>query len=256
MHYIVSLIPVLLFLGFLFYLDSFKLVKIPQMVLCVFYGVAAAIGALYLNTWLFGLLDVSSSGYSRYIAPFSEEILKAGIVLVLVQQKKVGFLVDAAIYGFATGTGFALAENIYSVMQSTDQDIMIWVVRGFGTALMHGGTTTLLAVMMLAEVSREKSPARGLLPGFLLAVFLHALYNHFLVSPLISTLLILVLFPTSLIVLFGRSEKQLQQWLEVEFDEEVHLLSKIREGAFRATKAGAYLESVKSSFQPEVVFDM
>jgi hypothetical protein len=31
----------------------------------------------------------------------------AAIVIVLVRTNRIGFLVDAAIYGFAIGTGFA-----------------------------------------------------------------------------------------------------------------------------------------------------
>lgn len=256
MHYIITILPVLLFFGFLIYLDSFKLVKARQVVISVFFGAAMAFAALYINTWIFGNLDISSQTFSRYIAPLSEEFLKAMLLFILVKQKRIGFMIDAAIYGFAIGSGFAIVENVYYVMNNPDQQLMIWVVRGFGTAFMHGGATTVLGVMMLGAVARDRNPISGLLPGFLMAVLLHSVYNHFLVSPIISTLLILVLFPTLMVILFSRSEKQLQQWLEVEFHEEVKLLLKIRKGEFRDTKAGVYLESVKSKFEPEMVLDM
>lgn len=256
MHYIVSLLPVILFLAFLIYIDSFKLVKPRIIVLCFFYGIAMTVAAYFFNTWFCDVLQIPFQQYSRYVAPFSEELLKIGIVLILIFKKKTGFMIDGAIYGFAVGAGFSLAENIYYIMNVTDINILIWVVRGFGTAIMHGGATALLSVIMMSAVSREKSPALGFVPGLILACTLHSLYNHFLVSPLISTLLILILLPAIMVLIFNRNENMLQQWLEIEFDTEVQLLNKIRHGEFLDTKAGAYLLSVKEQFTPEVVLDM
>ena len=64
---------------------------------------------------------------------------------------RIGFLVDAAIFGFAVGTGFALAENLYYLHLAAEAGMGTWIVRGFGTALMHGGATALFAVMGLAR---------------------------------------------------------------------------------------------------------
>jgi RsiW-degrading membrane proteinase PrsW (M82 family) len=80
---------------------------------------------------------------------------------------RIGFLVDAAIFGFAVGTGFALAENLYYLRLAVDAGMGTWIVRGFGTALMHGGTTALFAVMAVARMERSANralcglPARG-----------------------------------------------------------------------------------------------
>ena len=256
MRYIVSLLPVLLFLVFLIYIDSFKLVKPRIIVLCFFYGILMTVVAYFFNTWFCGVLQTSTSQYSRYVAPFIEELLKIGIVLMLIFRKKTGFMVDGAIYGFAVGAGFSLAENTYYIMHVADMNILIWIVRGFGTAIMHGGATALLSVLIMSAVQREKSPALGLVVGLLLACSLHSLYNHFLVSPLVSTLLIVILLPAIMVFIFNRNETMLQQWLEIEFDTEVKLLNKIRHGEFLDTKAGVYLLSVKEKFTPEIVLDM
>ena len=73
---------------------------------------------------------------------------------------RIGFLVDAAIYGFAVGAGFALAENLYYLHLAAEAGMGTWIVRGFGTALMHGGTTALFAVMGLARSSARRTQAR------------------------------------------------------------------------------------------------
>jgi RsiW-degrading membrane proteinase PrsW (M82 family) len=76
-----------------------------------------------------------------YVAPIVEELLKALVIVWLIHANRIGFLVDAAIFGFAVGTGFALVENVYFLEIAKDAGIGTWIVRGFGTAIMHGGAT-------------------------------------------------------------------------------------------------------------------
>ena len=59
-----------------------------------------------------GLRGASDDRFARYLAPLVEEALKALWIAVLLRRGRVGFLVDAAILGFAVGAGFALVENV------------------------------------------------------------------------------------------------------------------------------------------------
>ena len=113
MHALLGLLPVICFLAGLVYLDSYKLVGIRWVIgIIVAGGVTAGIGYL-INSYFLDLLEVEFTTYIRYISPFIEEILKAFVILVLIRLNRVGFLVDAAIFGFAVGAGFAMIENIY-----------------------------------------------------------------------------------------------------------------------------------------------
>jgi RsiW-degrading membrane proteinase PrsW (M82 family) len=115
-----SLLPVLCFLAVLLLLDSYKLVKL-RAVLAVVAGGALMGGAAYVvNGALLGALDVEFRTYSRFAAPFVEEALKALIVIALIRTHRIGFLVDAAIFGFAVGTGFALVENLHYLQRVAD----------------------------------------------------------------------------------------------------------------------------------------
>jgi RsiW-degrading membrane proteinase PrsW (M82 family) len=69
--------------------------------------------------------------YSRYVAPVVEELLKGVVIVALIHAHRIGFLVDAAIFGFAVGTGFALVENTYFLKIVEDAGIGTWIVRGF-----------------------------------------------------------------------------------------------------------------------------
>jgi len=64
-----------------------------------------------------------------------------------VRSNRIGFLVDAAIYGFAIGAGFALVETVAYWNVLSTHTWSLWVVRGFGTAVMHGGATAICAIV-------------------------------------------------------------------------------------------------------------
>ena len=54
------------------------------------------------------------------MSPWLEESLKAALIVYLIRTRRVGMLVDASIYGFAVGTGFALFENFYYLATRPD----------------------------------------------------------------------------------------------------------------------------------------
>src|SRR5947209_8272381 len=110
---VVALLPVLTFLCVLVYLDSYKLVRLRSVVGLVVAGAVAAGVGYVVNADLLPRSTLQLQTYTRYISPLVEELLKAVIVVVLIRTHRVGFLVDAAIFGFAIGTGFAMVENVY-----------------------------------------------------------------------------------------------------------------------------------------------
>ena len=138
------------------YLDSYKLVKLRVVVAVVACGALVA-GASYLvNGLILDVIEINLSHFSRYIAPLIEELLKGLVIVVLVRTHRIGFLVDAAIFGFAVGTGFAVVENVYFLGLIPDAGLGTWIVRGFGTAIMHGGATAIFAVLGLSMQERAQ----------------------------------------------------------------------------------------------------
>jgi protease PrsW len=257
MKAIFSLLPVLLFLASLFLFDSFKLVSRKSLLLCLLWGVIAAWLAYHMNGWLVGQLALDSSIFSRYLAPLTEELLKSVLLLVLVFRQRIGFSIDAAIYGFAAGTGFALAENIaYLNFLSPDATLVVWMIRGFGTAIMHGGATALFAMLLIGGIQREKPFLLSLIPALVLAYLVHSGFNHFFLNPYLQVALIVTVLPALFYIIFQQSTHVLQQWLEIEFSNEVEMLSMIRRGEFSGTKAGNYLVELKKHFSPEMILDL
>lgn len=253
----VGVLPVFLFLGALVLLDSYKLIPLRAILIAVAAGAAAAIASYAITVSLSPLLGLEMSRYSMFVAPVVEETLKAAYIVWLLHRSKVGFVVDAATYGFAVGTGFAFIENIYYLQVHPDPTIWTWIVRGFGTSLMHGGTTAILA--MISRTLHNRTPVFRfslVLPGLAAAIVLHSLYNQFLVAPLLATALIVLVFPYIIMFLFQRSESETRSWLGTGFDTDQELLGVMRAGQVSGTPVGQYLKGLRTSYPPEVIVDM
>jgi hypothetical protein len=165
-------------------------------------------------------------------------------------------MIDAAIYGFGVGAGFALVEDLLLLNSEISSNLLFWIIRGFGTAIMHGGCTALLAVIILGGISRKSSSSWNIIIAFFTAYTIHSLFNHFSIDPVIQTLGISIILPSLLILIFKFNENQLKNWLEIEFNSEVEMLTMIKKGSFKSTRPGEYLASLKSRFSGETILDM
>ena len=212
---------------------------------------------LPLHAWLLSVTGLSSPAFSKYIAPVTEETLKTLCLLYPLRRREIGFLVDAAIIGFAVGTGFALVENVDYLRNLGEARFLVWVVRGFGTAVLHATTAAIIAIA--AKSLGDRFPERGWLvvvPGWIAAILLHSLFNHALVSPVLAAAMLLLVLPIVVISVFGRSERKTREWVGEGLDLDVELLGLVRSMHFGGTRLGRYLNELTSRFPGPVVADM
>jgi len=252
-----ALLPVLFFLIILKYLDGYKLTGLRTTVYVIALGVAVTAASYFVNGFLMSVLQIEFLQYARYTAPFVEEILKAAVVVYLFHANRIGFLTDAAILGFAVGAGFAITENIYYLHLLGGSNVGTWIIRGFGTAIMHGGVTALFAVLAQALTERHtKISLLRYLPGLAMAILLHSVFNHFPGTPVLTTFVTIIVLPVILGQVYGRSARLVHRWLEVGFDVEEELLEPIQKGEFTHSKAGRFLLDLRDSFDGVTVADM
>jgi len=257
LHALLGLLPVCCFLAALVYLDSYKLVPLKWVIGTIILGCAAGIASYPLNGLALQWLDVSFTAYTRYVAPIIEEALKAAVIWLLMRNNRIGFLVDAAIFGFAVGAGFAIFENLYYLAILPETRMGTWIVRGFGTAMMHGGATAIFAI--ITHTMLGQYPTRGrlaLLPGLAIAAITHSVFNHFFLAPIVNTALVLGILPLLFAVIFDRSDKALSDWLGAGFDADTELLGLINSGQLSTSKVGMYLQSLREKFEGPVVADL
>jgi RsiW-degrading membrane proteinase PrsW (M82 family) len=253
----IGLLPVVIFLVVLVYMDSYKLVKLRLVLWVIGLGGLTAVASYFVNGYLIGLSGLEFLAYSRYLAPLAEETLKGLVMVYLFRSNRIGFLVDSAILGFAVGAGFALVENFYYLYSGTGSSMGIWIVRGFGTAIMHGGVTAIFGVLAqtLTERNMKFNPALYL-PGLLVATVFHSVFNHFPGSPVLATMGTLMLLPPLLWFVFRRSASAMHTWLELDFDADTNLLELINSTEFSNSKIGMFLSDLREKFEGPVVVDM
>jgi RsiW-degrading membrane proteinase PrsW (M82 family) len=254
---ILATLPVLVFLALLIFMDSFKLVPLRVVLRSVIVGAIAAAIALVVNTAVIERFMIDASVFRRYVAPPIEELAKSLYIAWLVGAKRTGFAVDAAIHGFAVGTGFALVENVHYLRILDEPGLLLWAVRGFGTAVTHGSTTAVFACITQSLFERRGSVGfYTVVPGFAAAVAIHSLFNHFVLPPLAMTAVLMVVMPILFILVFERSEKATRDWIGTSFDSQMHLLDLLVGQDVRETRVGTYLKSLRDRLPPLVVSDM
>jgi protease PrsW len=253
----IALAPVVAFLVMLWLMDSFRLVRPASVLAALIYGIAAAAAVLWLHEWLLHARHVPAAVLSRYVAPLTEETAKALLVGTLVATARVGFLVDAAVLGFAVGTGFALFENLSYLQSLSDATVIVWLVRGLGTAMLQGGTTAIFAMLSKTYADRRRDHlALAFLPGWAAAVAIHSTFNHRLLPAVAQTLVLLIALPLLMLWVFERSERSTREWVGGGLDLDIELLALVASESFVLTPFGRYLRELRARMPGPVVADM
>jgi protease PrsW len=253
----VALLPVLLMAGLFAWLDVFKLMSPWEMIACVLLGTVAALVAWPLSGQMLDTLPMGYSFYSRIVAPWIEEALKGIALALLFFNNRIGFKLDAIICGFAIGAGFSVIENIFYLARFPELTTAVWLVRGLGTAVMHGATTAILAVTAheLCERALRRKGGRGfnpvmLLPGYVAASLLHMLFNQFPGHPMEVMIVTLVVAPIVLIGLMRLGEGETHRWLMEESEGHRQWLAGWSGGGFPADASGRRIAALAARSSP------
>ena len=254
---VLAFFPVVLFLGVLVLMDSFKLARPSAIASAIAWGIVAAFIGNAIYTFLSPLLPLSPTAYSRFVAPLTEETAKAAFIAYLILRRRIGFPVDAAQLGFAVGTGFAVIENFEYLRVLSDAGVVLWAVRGLGTAMLHGAATAVFAMLsQTATGSHGQKHVVVFLPGWLAAVAIHAAFNLLPISPVAMTATLLLALPLIVLWVFQRSERSTREWVGAGLDLDLMLHETFASDALPLTRFGTYLQELRKRFPGPVVVDM
>src|SRR6185312_4604467 len=226
-HWGLALVPVLVLLAIFISLDAFKLMRFGEILLLLVLGgigagIAWPIAGRFLDT-----LPIGFSSYSRFVAPWLEEAIKAAIMILLFRFPDYG-----------AGT---------------------WLVRGFGTAVMHGTTLAVLAAIAHEFAERETREAAGdfdfhlwwFAPGYLAAVALHTTFNQFPDRPMLAMLGAILFAPIALVGIFYFGTAEAERWLVAERAEHRAQVECLRSGGWPDTPAGRKIAALAERLGPE-----
>jgi len=122
---------------------------------------------------------------------------------------------------------------------------------------MHGAVTAIFAMTTQALTERNmRANPLLFLPGLLLAIGLHAVFNHFPFHPITMTLVVMIAFPPIVYLTFRLSAARVHHWLELDFDADARLLEQINSTSFSSSRIGRFLGDLREAFEGPVVVDM
>ncbi|HSR00374.1 MAG TPA: PrsW family glutamic-type intramembrane protease [Sphingomicrobium sp.] len=258
-HWGLALIPVLVMLAIFVWLDAFRLMSLVEIMTLLFLGGGAALLAYPISGRFIDTLPIGFNNYSRYVAPWIEEALKAIIMIGLFRFNRIGYKLDAVISGFAIGAGFSVIENILYLTIFPYYGAGTWLVRGLGTAVMHGTTLAIVAATAHELAERETREAAGefdfhlwwFLPGYLGAVAIHTTFNQFPDRPLLAMMGAAILAPIVLIAIFHFGTAEAERWLVAEHAEHKAQLEVLRSGKWPDSPSGQKIAALADRVGPQ-----
>jgi RsiW-degrading membrane proteinase PrsW (M82 family) len=257
-HWSLALVPVLVMLALFVWLDAFKLMSLGEVLLLLLLRGVAAVAAYPISGRFLDTLPIGFSSYSRFVAPWIEEALKAVVMILLFRFNRIGYKLDAVISGFAIGAGFSVVENIIYLTIFPFYGTGTWLVRGLGTAVMHGTTLAILAAVAHELAERENRETAGdfdfrlwwFVPGYLIAVALHMAFNQFPDRPLVAMLGAVVFAPIALIGIFYFGTAEAESWLAAERAEHQSQIEALRAGRWPDSPAGRKIAALAERVGP------
>lgn len=167
--------------------------------LCFIWGATiAVVAALVLEILLELPLQYSlSSGdmtpflLAVVIAPIVEEFTKPLALYLRTVKTNLDELEDGLIFGAVAGLGFSATENLLYGYSFLSEGFLIFLfviaIRSIGGCLLHASATALTGYG-IGKTMKNHSSFLGILPYFLLAIFLHGFYNFLLSYEFIGVL--------------------------------------------------------------------
>ena len=257
-HWGLALVPVLILLAIFVWFDAFKLMSLGEILILLMLGGLGAVASYPVSGRLLDTLPIGFSNYSRFYAPWIEEAIKAAIIVVMFRMNKVGFKLDAVITGFAVGAGFSVVENIIYLVRLPDYGASTWLVRGLGTAVMHGVTLAILAATAHEFAERQTRGKAGdfnfslwwFVPGYLAAVAIHMLFNQFPDEPLLAMLGASMFAPLAILGIFHFGTTEAQKWLATESAQHREQHQALSAGKWPDSPSGRAVAKFAERFDP------
>jgi RsiW-degrading membrane proteinase PrsW (M82 family) len=187
-----SLIPIVVFIAILHWVDWYKKKPIKMFVISFILGAIPALAIAFLVQLFFkippNLMGVNALEAVRLgaLAPIIEETLKAGGVLLILWRfkREIGDVLDGMIYGAIIGYGFASFSNLFRfvgnfIAWGNPALSMDYIFVRTIHVLNHGLYTAIFGAVLGfgLTVKRRRHLWFWILAGLLLAIATHALQN-------------------------------------------------------------------------------
>jgi RsiW-degrading membrane proteinase PrsW (M82 family) len=179
--------------------EKYNREKWKTILICFLWGASIAIiAALIIEVVLEISLVASIDDYDTIpfitiviVAPVAEEFSKPLALRLKSVKKEIVELEDGLIYGAVAGLGFSATENLFYGWASLSEGLVFFLIlislRSFGGCLLHASATALTGYGYGKSIMKHTTVLR-IIPYFILAIFVHSLYNFLVSSDMIGVL--------------------------------------------------------------------
>jgi len=194
---LLAFVPAFSMAGFVYWLDRYE--KEPLVVLgaAFFWGAVVAAGGAYIFNTVFGIGiyaltgsgDIADQATTSLVAPFVEEALKGGALLMIFMAFRSEFdsILDGIIYAGVTALGFAATENVQYIYEhgyvqnGWEGLLQLAFIRVLVVAWQHPFYTAFTGIGLGFARLHKGLPVKlvALATGYSLAVVAHAFHNSF-----------------------------------------------------------------------------
>ena len=184
------------------------------------WGGLAYLAAAKINVAMLDLGWVTKTQMLQLTAPPTEEFLKSLILFYMIRRSKFTYFVDAVIYGFSIGIGFAIFENYEYLLGHSDTALSVAVGRVLSTNLIHASSSATIGIGLgLVRFQRGLGKILYSLASYTVAILFHLGFNN-LVTRLNSGLLLLYAAAVGfsgtmfIVAVIRRGLKEEKRWIE------------------------------------------
>jgi len=195
-----AFLPAIIYAVWIRNTERYNREKWKPIIICFLWGASIAIIVSLLLEILLGtivILSIQDTSWILFftvviIAPFAEELAKPLTLRIKVVKKELVEPEDGLVYGAVAGLGFAATENLFYgydafVHQGILYFFILIAIRSFAGCLVHASATAWTGYGY-GKFIRKKSRFLKVIPYFLLAILVHALYNFIPVFGMITGL--------------------------------------------------------------------
>lgn len=186
-----AFIPPIIYVVFIRNTEKIQRERWIPIFLCFIWGATIAIIASIFLEIILNFTLVPSIGNANsleliavvIIAPFAEELTKPLALTLKTIKNEINELEDGLIYGAVAGLGFSATENLFYGWSFLDEGVFYFliliIIRIIGACLIHASATALTG-FGYGKIILQKTSLIRILPYFILAIFIHSLYNSLL----------------------------------------------------------------------------
>jgi protease PrsW len=178
---VATLLPVPSFLVLLtvfVWFDRLEPEPLPERVHAVLWGATITIVVAGFGNGLAALVGGQAFA-TVLVAPVTEEVMKGLGILYAVRRRTIDSVTDGIVYAGWIGAGFALVENVeYFIFAAAEGALVpVLIARGLLSPFAHPLFTVWIGIAVGRAVVRGRNPVLGAVPGLVVAIVLHGLWN-------------------------------------------------------------------------------